>query len=616
MARFDAFAGPTYQAANFNADAQLCMNRYLEKDEGNGGKAQWMLMPSPGLRTFGSLPISAVSSGFAFQIGATERSFSIGKDGALYEIFADGSSVNRGPVAVSLVPGRIVANQTQLLILAGGKLYRYTLATNSLSAALTYSDASPIPPIADIGVSDGYGIASIANTNKFQICNILNFSTWDPGDVAQVLYFSDNIVSMIVDHRDIIFLGHKQSISYYDSGNADFPFTPLPASFMEDGSQAVLGAVRLDNTIYWVESDERGGLIAKKLAGYTPQRVSTHAIEQAWQKYSTTSDLVSYSFQIGGHSFWHIYFPTANKSWRFDAATQQWGEVAFLEPTTGAFTAHRSQCHWVAFGKHLVGDWNSGQIFEMSPNIYDDFGHPMRRVRRAPYIAREGVWMFGNWLEIECTTGFISLSSNSLSRPFLTLKASDNTLWRATMNDKGTLSVDVSPVGFQPDIVYLNDLNNTQYSWLIGVAPTGPTTGQLTAFQVPYNSGYPVILSMATKPGLLEGRMTVTDIGGTLGLLETFEGLPVVREPQLMIRFSKDGGNTWSNERRLTLGAVGEYAKRLRTFCIGAWWGTRGLIVEVSDAEPFPVMLTDAYIDATPEYTSTERLAVQMRKGA
>lgn len=610
MAEFD-FCGPTYQSSNIDSDAQWCMNRYPERDEGTGGKTAWILQPCPGLRTFAKLPITSVTSGFEFQIGATERDFSVGSDGVLYELLSDGSFVNRGSVAASATPGKIFNNQTQLLVLAGGKLYRYTLGSNSLSIALTYSDASPIPPIADIGYLDGYFIATIAQTNKFQISSILDANTWDTGNIAQVLYFPDNIVSMKVDHGNIVFLGHKTSVSYYNTGNADFPFAPLPASRMEHGSKSVLGAVQLDNTVYWLGRDERGSLIANKLNGYTPARVSTHAIEQAWQGYATTSDAISYSFQIGGHTFWHIYFPTANKSWRFDAATQLWHEVGFWDNTKGVFTAHRSQCHWEGFGKHLVGDWNSGQIFEMSPTIYNDFGNPMRRVRRSPYIVRENAWMFGNSLEFSCNTGFAIPVTPSTRRQFITLQAPDMNFWSVTMDDSGGLTS--SPVASgSVDTIYLNDEGNADNSWLLGV----DINGSILANAVPFNAAVPIILPMATTPSRLEGKMTVTHAGTVLGLLETLLPHAVTLEPKLMVRFSRDAAHTWSNERELSLGKIGEYGKRVQTFCLGAWWGTKGLIVEAADSDSYPISITNAFIDADPEMKSTERLSNQMRKGA
>lgn len=500
MSRFDLCA-PAYQSANFDADAQVCMNRYPELDEGSGGKARWILRQSPGLRTFTSLPMSAVTSIFGFKIGATERAFSVGADGALYEVFANSSFVLRGAVAVSTTPARIAANQTQLLIQSGGKLYRYTLATNALSAALAYSDTSAIPAITDIGMLGGFFLALIANSNKFQISALLDANTWDLANVAQILDYPDNAVSMVIDHKDVIFKGVKQTVFYYLNGNADFPFGPIPGAFMETGSAAILAAAKMDNTVYWVERNDRGSMMVMKLSGYQPQRVSNHAIETEWQSYSTTDDLVTYSFQLGGHTFLHLYFPTADKAWRFDAATQSFHEVGKWDPVAGAFTAHRSQCHAFVFGKHLVGDWASGQIFEMSSSIYDDFGDPQRRVRRSPYVAREGRYITFNGLEI---------------------------------------------------------------------------TG---------------------------------DFG---------QGLPSGQgsDPKLMLRFSDDRAQTWSNEIDLPFGQQGQFATRAQAFGLGTCWGTIGRVWEVADSEPIEFSITDGLLDADPDYKSEERLPVQARKGA
>src|ERR1700685_3758095 len=109
--------------------------------------------------------------------------------------------------------------------------------------------------------------------------------------------------------------------------------------------------------LFWLGQDSRGAAIAWRANGYTPVRISTHATEFAWQSYSKVSDAISYSYQDQGHTFWHLFFPSANKSWRYDAATGLWHEVAYLNG--GTSIAHLSQCYCFAFGKHLVGDWNS-----------------------------------------------------------------------------------------------------------------------------------------------------------------------------------------------------------------------------------------------------------------
>lgn len=58
-----------------------------------------------------------------------------------------------------------------------------------------------------------------------------------------------------------------------------------------------------------------------------------------------------------------------------------------------------------AFGKHLVGDNQSGNIYQMSISLFDNFGNLIHRVRRAPHISTEMEWAVHNELWIDMETG-------------------------------------------------------------------------------------------------------------------------------------------------------------------------------------------------------------------
>lgn len=65
--------------------------------------------------------------------------------------------------------------------------------------------------------------------------------------------------------------------------------------------------------------------------------------------------------------------------------------------------------------------------------------------------------------------------------------------------------------------------------------------------------------------------------------------------PKVMLRWSGDGGHTWSNEREASLGAQGEYKNRARFLRLGA---DRDRVFEVSISDPVPVSLLGAEIEA------------------
>jgi hypothetical protein len=64
-------------------------------------------------------------------------------------------------------------------------------------------------------------------------------------------------------------------------------------------------------------------------------------------------------------------------------------------------------------------------------------------------------------------------------------------------------------------------------------------------------------------------------------------------DPQAMLRWSKDGGKTWSNQLWRTMGKIGEYSRRCVWRRVG---GGRRTVYEVQITDPVKVAITGAYI--------------------
>lgn len=82
------------------------------------------------------------------------------------------------------------------------------------------------------------------------------------------------------------------------------------------------------------------------------------------------------------------------------------------------------------------------------------------------------------------------------------------------------------------------------------------------------------------------------DIEGGVGL-STGQG----SDPQAMLRYSKDGGKTWSNELWRSFGQIGEYRKRAKWNRLGQF-NHPGIVFEVSISDPVKRAVMGVYVEA------------------
>jgi hypothetical protein len=368
------------------------------------------LYGTPGLSLFAALP--GVPRG---EFNADGRLFVVAGT-ELVELAADGTQTNRGTVASDGNPASLAFNSIQLLIVSGGHAYCFTLATNALLEVTTQLAGVPI----QCDESDTLFTVCFQNSNKFQISQVLDGTTWPGQLVNEVSVFPDNITGIIFNHRELWVFGNKRCQPYQNTGSANI-FDVIPGALIEMGAAATFSVARLDNSIFWVGQDERGALVVWRSNGYTPTRISTHAVETDLASYSTSqvAGMTSYSYQDGGHFFYVLYVPGSQWSWTYDVSESLWHKRAFW--TGNAYQAHHSWNHVYAFGKHLVGDWSSNNLYVLSMNNLTDNGSLIRRVRRSPTISDEMQWITHAELVIDFAAGLGSqpplLDGNNAPRP-------------------------------------------------------------------------------------------------------------------------------------------------------------------------------------------------------
>jgi len=286
------FVGPTYESRSPNLDAEHSINLYPEQVESGAGTNQYGLYSTPGLRLFANLDDSPCRAMFS----ENGRLFVVA-GGSFYEVFSDGSWSRIGTVDVDADPASIASNGIsfgQLLVASGGTGYIF----DTVAGTLTEIDDEDKPDnFSMVDFIDGYFVILDRPNNLFKISNLGDGLLYDGFDAAQRTFAGDPLKALIVDHRELWLLGEQTTEVWYNSGNEAFPLQPIVGTFIEDGIIAPWSVQQLDNSIFWLNGDERGNGIVYRAQGYTPARVSNHSSEHGWRQFSDITDAIAYVYQ-------------------------------------------------------------------------------------------------------------------------------------------------------------------------------------------------------------------------------------------------------------------------------------------------------------------------------
>ena len=325
----------------------------------------------------------------------------------------------------------------------------------------------------------------------------------------------DDLVALIVDHREVYLMGEISSEVWTDVGTVPFPFQRIPGTSTQHGIAAPFSLYRLGNSFAYVSRNNRGQAQIMQMQGYIPQRISTHAVENTLAN-QYVEDAIAWTYQLEGHEVYVVTFPTLNLTWAYDATTQMWHKWLYTA-TDSTYERHRGNCCAVFQGLVIIGDYENGKLYQLDRTNYTDDGQTIRRLRRAPHLVTEFQRQYFDELQIQ----------------------------------------------FQP-----------------GVGTTGlSATLQQINLQSPY-----VITDMGT---LTIGALDTV----YLGEFNTINQFTTTTNPQAMLRWSNDGGSTWSNEHWTSVGQMGKYRNRAIWRRLGQ---ARDRIFEVSVTDPVNFVIISA----------------------
>lgn len=369
-----------------------------------------------------------------------------------------------------------------------------------------------------VDIIDNYFVYNNPTTQQFGASDLLS-------PISPQLSFSlkdgapDDLVALIVDHREIYLMGEISSEVWTDVGAVPFPFQRIPGTSTQHGIAAPFSLARLGNSFAYVSRNNRGQSQIMQMSGYIPQRISTHAVENTLaNKY--VGDAIAWTYQLEGHEVYVVSFPTLELTWAYDIATGMWHKWLYTT-NKNIYERHRGNCCATFQGLVIIGDYENGKLYELDKTNYTDDGQNVRRLRRAPHLVTEFKRQYFDELQIQFQPGV------------------------------GTTGISGVTQAVDENATYLGDTYTITANETFSIEPEK------------------------------------TYILGTLQPVKT----TTTNNPQAMLRWSNDGGSTWSNEYWTSVGQMGKYKNRAIWRRLGM---ARDRIFEVSVTDPVNFVIISA----------------------
>lgn len=375
--------GPSYADPNLHWSRQVTMNWLPVRAEASGALTQWQLRDAPGVKPFvritreveipGDPPTFAtIDVGGVRGMHNVEGKLFVVAAQTLYQISNTGVAIPFGTIPGV---GRVSMDHNQrglgseLCIDNGSARYVFNTNTN----ILTKVTDEGFPGSFMAFFVDGY-MGFIEPQGRFwghsELADALNYNTLDRYEAEGD---PDRIVSGIVSHREALIFGKDTIEPYVNTGGQTGTFERASNTVIEVGCAARFTPRHRENSVCWLD-DKR---IVRRMDGYTPVRISTDAVEAAFQECSEAEILQAYAFtwESRGHKVYYITVP-GRFTFGHDELTGQWHQRSTW-----------NMPHWDVVdavlwnGRWIVGSAQNGRLYELDFDYKLDRCDPLLRQR-------------------------------------------------------------------------------------------------------------------------------------------------------------------------------------------------------------------------------------------
>jgi len=359
------FALASYSGRSQSLNAERLINLFPEETP-QRSTSQVVLRSTPGLMNFSVVGVGPIRGMRQMNISNASTLFVVsGTD--LYEIDSAGVETLRGAAGFIAGSGDVfmssnAADQLVIINSAGtGYIWDGTLLQSISALDPDFTDDAT-----SLTFLDQYILYTKANTGQVYASDLNNAKSWNSLSFGTAESAPDNLVQCFAHAGNLWLIGERTMELYFNSAASPFAFARIGGAVLED-----IGGVRgtfasVDQAMYGLGSD--GNVYS--FTGVQPTKISDHGVEF---RIRGRTGARAWTYKDEGHAFYVLGFDTGNAE-VYDAKTGLWHERSSF-----AAGRWRGDSYASVYGKHLVGDYQLGIVYEMNLANYTDGANALQR---------------------------------------------------------------------------------------------------------------------------------------------------------------------------------------------------------------------------------------------
>lgn len=263
----------------------------------------------------------------------------------------------------------------------------------------------------DVAFLDGFLIFTVPDS-KVTFVSGLNELTFNALDFTSIEGSTDNLLGVIVDHRQAIFLKEKSTELWYNAGIATgYPLARSPNGYLEVGCASRDTASKLGGAVYWLADD----FTVRQLSGSSPVIITNPGVAKFIRD---GIDPIGFAYTFEDKHYYTLSFEGATIE--YDILSKEWhNRETFARSNWEVLTTIE------VYGDIIVLDSESGDIGTLSNLVRTEFGGTQKVTWTYQEIASESHRIVHNRFELQIGTG-VGLTSGQGSDPQIALFISDD----------------------------------------------------------------------------------------------------------------------------------------------------------------------------------------------